>query len=146
VKYLVGEQQVDPLCQDEEGYTSLHLACEGGDIDVVQYLISEMKKHTSLDSIVYDKTKAGDTAVHHAALKGHLPVVKLFITDLKFDPNTLGQLGWPPLIHAAQGGHLEVVRYLTEELQCDPSYAHGEDKATMQYKKNFYRIRACYEY
>ena len=100
VKYLISEQQVNPLCRDEDGFTPLHHACEGGDIDVVQYLISEMKKHTSLDSIVYDRTKARYTAVDYAALNGHLPIIKLFITDLKFDPNTPGAMGMPPpLIH-----------------------------------------------
>jgi hypothetical protein len=59
-----------------------------------------MKKHTSLDSIVYDRTKAGYTVVDFAALNGHLPVVKLFIVDLHFDPNTPGFVGRPPL-HAA---------------------------------------------
>ena len=46
---------------------------------------------------------------------GHLPVVKFFITELNFDPNTPGFKGRPALHDAAQEGHLEVVSYLIEE-------------------------------
>ena len=122
VKYLVqlGEQQVGPPYWDEYGYTPLHRACVNGDIDIIQYLINEMKKHTSLDSVIYDRTKAGNTAVHIAALSGHLPVIKLFISKWNFNLNIPGQDGASPLHSAAYGGYLDIVKYLVEEKHCDP--------------------------
>ena len=57
VQYLVGEQQVDPLCRDEDGSTSLHKACQGGDIEVIRYLISQIKKHNSMEEILNIKDK-----------------------------------------------------------------------------------------
>ena len=57
---------------------------------------------TVIDQVIDDRTKDGDTAVHHAARNGQLPVVKHFISELNFDPNTQGGLGRPPLVDAAE--------------------------------------------
>ena len=101
---------MDPLCQDEDGYTPLHTSCQGGDIDVVRYLVNEMNKYTPLKDVVYDRTKKGNTPIHYAAGNGHLQVVKLFISELNCDPNTPGWHGRTPLHHAAQEGQLEIVK------------------------------------
>ena len=37
VKYLVIEQQIDPLCEDEYGNTPFHRACAGGCQAVVEF-------------------------------------------------------------------------------------------------------------
>ena len=113
---------MDPLCQDEDGYTPLHRACVGGDIDVVRYPVNETNKYIPLKDVVYDKTKHGRTLTHIAAFNGHLPVVKLFISELNCDPKTSGQLDRTPLHHAAHQGNLDVVKYLIEKVKCDPSY------------------------
>jgi ankyrin repeat protein len=131
VKYLVGEQQVDPLCQDEDDFTPFHFACDSGDIDVIQYLVNEIKvnRYDSLDSTINDRTKDGDTAVHRAAHLGHLPVVKFFLSNWNFDLNTPGQYGGSPLHRAAEGGHLDVVKYLVDVRKCNPANL-DERKAT----------------
>ena len=93
VDYLVAKQQVDPECQDEDGYTPLHRACLGGDVKVISYLVNEMSKLTPLKDVLYHKTKEGHTPLHLAALYGHLKVVQLFISEYNVDPNTPGLEG-----------------------------------------------------
>ncbi|MCG8626127.1 MAG: ankyrin repeat domain-containing protein [Proteobacteria bacterium] len=93
VQYLVGEQQVDPLCKDDYSYTSLHSACLGGDVDVIKFLINEMQKYMSLEDVLNERSKDGSTPFHLAAFYGHLPVIKFFISELNFDPNTPGFMG-----------------------------------------------------
>ena len=84
VDYLVTKHQMDPLTQDDNGYTALHTACQGGDMNVVRYIINEIKKFSSLEDVIYDKTKDGKAPIHFAALYGHLEVVQLFINELKW--------------------------------------------------------------
>ena len=42
VKYLVAEQWMDPLCEDEYGHIPMHRACAGGSLAVVEFLTSEL--------------------------------------------------------------------------------------------------------
>ena len=92
--------------------------------------MNEITQLLLLKDVIYDRTKNGNTPAHLAALYGHLQVVKLFISEFNFDPNTPGPLGRPLLHAAAQEGHMNVVKYLIEELKCDPSCCPGEEKAT----------------
>ena len=87
-EYLVGDGLVDPLCRNDNGYTSLHKACQGGDIEVIRYLISQVKRYNSIEEVMYQMTEDGNTVVNSAALSGHLHIVKLFISEYNFDPNT----------------------------------------------------------
>ena len=57
VRYLVTEQQIDPLCEDS-GITPLHLACVGGHQAVVEFLSYELTKHTPITELVSDNTTA----------------------------------------------------------------------------------------
>ena len=38
LQYLAGEGKTDPNIKEEDGSTPLHIASEGGDLDVVKYL------------------------------------------------------------------------------------------------------------
>ena len=44
VKYLVIEQQVEPLCQDENGWTPLHLSFASNGLCIVKFLTEETEK------------------------------------------------------------------------------------------------------
>ena len=132
VQYLVAEQQVDPMCQANDGSTPLHKACHRDNIDVVIYLAKAMSKYLSLKDVAGCRGRDGQTPLHSAALFGQLKVVKYFITELNCDPNIVqtGELHGRPtkgggriaLHDAAQKGHLHVVKFLIEDQHCDPSH------------------------
>ena len=77
VKYLVIEQQMEPLCEDEYGNTPLHRACAGGCQAVVEFLTSEHEKYTPITQLASDlKNKWNSTPLHSAALNGHLEIIR----------------------------------------------------------------------
>jgi ankyrin repeat protein len=135
VRYLVAEQQVDPMCQTEDGDTPLHQACHDN-MDVVVYLVNAMSQHLPLKDVVSCRGRDGKTPLHAAAFKGQLKIVKYFITELNCDPNNVqtgkrhgrptGGGGRIALHHAAQRGHLHVVKFLIEDQHCDPSHCDYE--------------------
>ena len=53
----------------------------------------------------------GNTALHIAALAGHLAVVKLLV-ERKCDINSKAQGSFTPLYMAAQENHIDVLKYL----------------------------------
>ena len=133
----------DPHCTSILGISCLDVACWGGHLDVVKYLVDTCTCHytpsnefTPLDwaatngrlEIVsylaiaqnHDLTKESDndTPLHHAALNGHLEVVRFFIEDMSCDPNCKGEYERTPLHHASEGGHLNIVKFLVETHHC----------------------------
>jgi ankyrin repeat protein len=136
VRYLVAEQQVDPMCQAEDSSTPLHKACHDDNMDVVVYLVNAMSQHLPLKDVVSCRGSNGRTPLHSAALYGQLKIIKYFITELKCDPSIVitGEHHRKPtkcggrvaLHHAAQRGHLHVVRFLIEHQHCDPSHCDYE--------------------
>ena len=133
VRYLVAEQQVDPMCQAEDGDTPLHKAClDDNNMDVVVYLVNAMSQHLPLKDVVSCRGKDGHAPLHSAALYGQLKIIKYLINKLNCDPSIVitGEHHGRPtkcggrtaLHHAAQNGHLHVVKFLIEDQHCDPSH------------------------
>ena len=90
-KYLVTEQQVEPLCQDESGWTPLHSSCVRGSLDIVKFLTEEIEKYEPMKNLMSSlTTKNNNTSLHIAARNGHIDIVKFFITELKCSPNIPG--------------------------------------------------------
>jgi ankyrin repeat protein len=133
VRYLVAEQQVDPMCETEGGSTPLYLACQhDNNMDVVVYLVNAMSQHLPLKDVVSCRSKDGQTPLHTAALKGQLKIIKYLITEVNCDPSIVipdehhGRTtkcgGRIALHYAAQKGHLHVMKFLIEDQHCDPSH------------------------
>ena len=142
VKYLVDIHHCDPLCPDKDNITPFHLAVNNGHLKIVKFFIENLKYDPNCNSLfqrtslLKDSHKAvvkdlhnGDalcpnehnnTPLHFAALNGHLDIVKLFIEDLKCDPNCNGRLKGTPLHKASQNGHIDIVKYLGDIHHCDP--------------------------
>ena len=78
VKYLVTEQQMDPLCEDEYGNTPLHRACAGGHQAVVEFLTSALQIYTPFVELLSNlKDRWDNTPLHTAASNGHLGISML---------------------------------------------------------------------
>ena len=116
VQYLAAKQQVDPLCQTKHGSTPLHLACQGGNIDIVRYLMNEMKKYPSLKDMVYIKDHAGWTPLHCAAKCNHLEIVQYLVSKEQVDPLFQTKRGSTPLLLVCISGNIDVVRYVVNEM------------------------------
>ena len=113
---------MDPLHLDEKGYSSLHRACGGGNLEIVKYLMKKILRYKSIRDIFSDSTSHKTTPTHVAALKGHINIVKYLIEECRCDPNLPGGVqGRAPLFQAAQEGHLSIVKFLIIKCGCDPA-------------------------
>ena len=80
-KYLFEKQYYDLDSKTNDGKTPLHLASEEGHLDMVKYLIEELKQHGDSDC----RTDNGDTPMHLACLNGHLKIVKYLVEMQSYD-------------------------------------------------------------
>ena len=101
---------------DSEGSTPLHYAGAGGNLAVIDYLITA---EPGYDPTIPDSN--GALPLHIACRNGHLNATKHFITEQNCDPSCRGQRGWTLLHYASEGGHMNIIRYLIIKIGCDPS-------------------------
>ena len=112
-KYFITEQNCDPNCLGQHGWTLLHYASQGGHMNTIQYLITELGCDPTTPS------KVGSLPLHTACLNGHLNATKYFITKQNFNPNCRGEFGWTLLHCACKGGHTHIVQWLLQSGRVD---------------------------
>lgn len=114
------------LARDASGRLLLQKLCDRGDFARSEELI-----RSGVD--VNDRDYAGNTALHDAALKGHLDIVRLLldngaIIDIRSGAADLDT----PLIDAASRGHLEVVKFLLDR-GADPRILNAQGKSALDF-------------
>lgn len=139
--------------RDAEGQSAMSLAVKSGNIGVVQVLIeSGYSMEHSVDLFLHDAAamnrldiletlclgyseidmnstdSRGQTALHLAALHGHLDVVRFLVSEGS-DPDVLDGKGWAPLHYATQEAHVEAVEFLLEH-SVSAKYAVTEEGKT----------------
>ncbi|KAG4306596.1 hypothetical protein PORY_000584 [Pneumocystis oryctolagi] len=67
--------------QDEYGNTALHMASANGNLNVVQFLLSQLSKTNDKHKYISIQNEQGNTPLHWAALNGHLEVVSLLVKE-----------------------------------------------------------------
>ena len=106
--------------KDENGYTILHKSAFNCDIEMTNLIIKEAKhrlgmgKGDVLAKFINDKTNEGLTALHYAANKGNIPLLKLLIEN-GANVDAVTNLGQNLMHMAAEGNQPSMLIYLITE-------------------------------
>ncbi|XP_046337771.2 ankyrin repeat domain-containing protein 17-like [Haliotis rufescens] len=102
---LLVSKGADVTLLDKGNNTLLHLACRGGNVEVVKFVLSQGM--VSINNRCWNQM----TAVMTAAVKGHKEVVELLVS--KGADVSLLTIGKNTLLHlACKGGNVEVVKFV----------------------------------
>jgi ankyrin repeat protein len=93
--------------KDEYGNSLLHLAAREGNVDIINYLVSE-------GANVNSRNIADETPIHLAANSGNLDVVIQLISN-GANINVKDSIGNTPLHDAAENDHIQIVKYLISQ-------------------------------
>ena len=137
--------------KNNDGNAPLNIAATYGKIDIVKYLIEELKcsprcpgqlgrsplhndceKNGNIEMVKYlvekhrcdlsGRDEQGNTPLNVAASSGSLGILKYLIEEKNWNLRSPGQLGRSPLHNACRKkGNLEMVKYLVEKHGCDPN-------------------------
>lgn len=110
IEMLANQSNILLNIPNDCGYTPLMLAAEHGHVDAVD-LIIKLGGHRSIDKGHYFDQQ---TAMHFAADKGHVEVVRILLSHHSKSVNSVDRLGYTPLFCASQNGHVDVVNVLMD--------------------------------
>ncbi|XP_026439867.1 26S proteasome non-ATPase regulatory subunit 10-like isoform X2 [Papaver somniferum] len=91
--------------KDDDGRRAIHHVAAGGNVQVLKYLIEEIK----LDIEVEDNS--GETLLNWATIEGRLAAVE-YLLQMGANPEVPNDLDCSPLHHAAMRGHTEIIPLL----------------------------------
>ncbi|XP_048250451.1 ankyrin repeat domain-containing protein 50-like isoform X2 [Haliotis rufescens] len=109
---LLVTQGADVSVVDDDRNNILHVACLGGHVDIVKYVLSQ--KVADINS----RGKYGRTPVMVAAEKGHSQVFDLLVTQ-GADVSLVDDKGNNILFVACLGGHVDIVKYVLSQKVAD---------------------------
>ncbi|XP_071111739.1 ankyrin repeat domain-containing protein 50-like [Haliotis cracherodii] len=139
---LLVRKGADVSLVDDVGNNILHMACLGGHVDIVKYVLSQKvadinsrgqyrrtpvmmaaeKGHRQVfDLLVREGADVslvddnGSNILHVACLGGHVDIVKYVLSQKVADMNGRGQYGRTPLMVAAEKGHRQVFDLLVTQ-------------------------------
>ncbi|XP_046564852.1 serine/threonine-protein phosphatase 6 regulatory ankyrin repeat subunit B-like [Haliotis rubra] len=93
----------DSTLLDTFGDSLLHLACQGGNMSLVEHLVSDSNISTLLDTF-------GDSLLYLACQGGNMSLVEHLVSDSNI--NLKSDNGWTPLMAAALYGHKNMFDFL----------------------------------
>ena len=79
------------------GHNAFLLCAMGGHLAVAEYLAPRMEGH------LFDSDDTGYTALHWAARKGQLPMVKYLMTSCGLDEKTIDEVGLHCMLQQSNG-------------------------------------------
>ena len=141
VRNLIETHGLDPLAEDKDGITCLHLLAERktdgesflmrmfGDrrnVDIYQYL----RHH--IESNPVPKDKSGCTPLHYASRSDNIRMVRYLIETFPCTPDDPDNNGYTSVHAACEAGSMELVQYFLTELNCN-ALAETDDLKTMLY-------------
>ena len=102
------------MCKNARKNTPLHDAAMGGQVEVVDFLISQKNSDPGVLG------QWGRTPLHYACEMGKSAVARVFLESSGYDNTSCrDEAGLTPLHLAASHGRLSVVKYLIEEQNCE---------------------------
>ncbi|XP_019861831.1 PREDICTED: serine/threonine-protein phosphatase 6 regulatory ankyrin repeat subunit A-like, partial [Amphimedon queenslandica] len=110
---------------NNEGNIPLHLACESGNIQLVTFLINDMKCDVNA------KDTHDQTCVMYACFSGNLDLVQLLIQQYKLEPININNTGFSVLHAAAQTGHTHILEWYSQEYSVDITNYTDNNKYTL---------------
>ena len=114
VMMLINKYQFDPMCRDNAGNTSLHMACcSKENLSVIQYLIRECYCNP------VSKNDNGNTPLHLACINEDIKLAKYLINECHCDPMSKNNDGNTPLHLACSNRDVQMVHYLISDCKCD---------------------------
>ena len=113
IKMLIKEFGCSPHTTGINSRTPLHLACDGGHVDVARKLVTEY------GADVNARDNDGDTPLALAAGFGKIEVVRMLISEFHVNLETKGQFGRTALHWACDSGEEDVARMLVSEFGAD---------------------------
>ena len=93
-----------------EENTALHLACEGGEIDIVQLL----DKRIGVRELMNERNVRGEAPIHFAARDGYKNIVEVLLNKDGALDTLQDNCGFTPLHHAARNNQEKVIEFLCE--------------------------------
>ncbi|XP_065826102.1 death-associated protein kinase 1-like isoform X2 [Oscarella lobularis] len=136
-EYLIDHCGVNVNEQNNDGWTSLMMACQEGHLDTVQLLVSKQCD-------INIRNKDGWTALHAASCKGQTAVTEYLIDHCGVNADEQNNDGWTSLMMACQEGHLDTVQLLVSK-QCDINI-RKKNSGTALHVASFYGKSAVTEY
>ena len=104
--HLIAKHPEHLNAKDDLGFTTMHAATEGGNVEILSLLL----KH---DADVDSRDGGGATSLHLASLSGKLNIGK-WLLDHGADINAREEDGSTPLFDATYEGHVEFTQMLLE--------------------------------
>ena len=109
-----------------DGRLALHLACGSGNIQLVTFLIDDMKC-----DVTATDTNFGSTCVTYACFSGNLDLIKLLVQQYMLEPIDINKSGYSSLYAAAQNGHIHILEWYSQEYSVDITSHCNNNKYTL---------------
>ncbi|XP_019620046.1 PREDICTED: ankyrin repeat and KH domain-containing protein 1-like [Branchiostoma belcheri] len=112
--------------RDSGGLTLLHAAVLRDREAVALWLVDQFG-----ETLVEMKTNDGLLALHIAAAKGYLQLVRTLATSSSASVCTQDVRGATPMFYSAQGGHVDCLSYMVEDMNGDLFISTHEEKSPL---------------